>query len=142
MTQTQEFDPHVAIRQLAEAEIQPPLNVALGDDMVVNLETGRIVPFASLRTECYFCGNSGKVGSGLPDPNDELGVKWVDHDACEGRGFLPEPDTERACWRIYCIIADLKDIVRWQPHYAGRGDMQEAVLRAALAWVKEQQGRR
>lgn len=134
-TVNQEFDPHASIKRLAEAERKCPrtnvypgghglieANKGIGGSCLVCGGTGRIVPFASLR---IYPGH----GSCREDsPCKQVWKPGV---------WIPEPDVEKACWRVFEVIADQIEIVRWQPHYAGRGDMQEAVLRAAEAWVKE-----
>lgn len=121
------FDPHTIIKKLAEAE-----------------------PFASLRVECpcvpvsrsqscsaacsrehFDWHDSYRIGS-VPF----LRTRHPESCQCGGQEYLPEPDVEKACWRVAKILAD---DVRSESEALHLVDnlADKSILLIAEAWLDE-----
>lgn len=143
-----EFNAHAAIKALARLKWPCPDWV---DDSCLypsashakNCDgTGYVIPFKALRVPC------------LVLPHDGAFLHYTTGEWCEGRGWFPEPDVEKACWRVMQItcVRLVSSLPGWKALIPAGGGVykrvaqndfwaltaQEAVLRAALAWAKEQ----
>lgn len=170
-----EFDYHASIKRLAEAEWGCPdtkefgiehCKADLGSELYSHTlcgGSGRIAPFASLRVRCL--GEDDGDGTRLCHLGKILAFAWVPrgeknpyvtHDACDGRGWVPEPDVEKACWKLLsstnwrytelyrsgtntwdCRLVDMNGR---QSTANDCNTSLEAVVHAALAWLEEQHG--
>lgn len=97
-------------------------------------------PFEVLRVRCRCFGfyQVNKIGAEWHQSENGLrnAKRWPD---CQGRGWIPEPDVEKAEFRALLVLAKY-DSVKAQGVLAdiGATGAKGLALRAAVAWMKEQ----
>lgn len=92
-----EFDSRTAIKTLAEMEwrcTHPKLLAWDAPEAARRCSdcggTSRVVPFEELQVACPI----SRWGNCLHNKNDQ----------CRGNGWIPQPDKEKACWRVFWLL--------------------------------------
>lgn len=122
-----EFNPHTIIKRLAEWERPCPqsyvdIHVVFKSQLPYTLDhspicaggcrgTGRLAPFAVLRV----------IG---PCPN-ECDCEPEQH---TGRGWVPEPDAEKACWRVLQMLFSQIEAVSMEHEFLNKSRTHLIVL--------------
>lgn len=140
MIQNQEFDHHASIKRLAEAERKCSECGGKGFSHNLHREdgspipgnpclpcggTGYIAPFVALRVPCPYLSNRGQV------------PEWHTSCVCQGVLWIPEPDVRVACWRVFWVLPPHVRAGLSYGKYMEACTYEEAVLRAAEAWLEE-----